>query len=281
VSTPVEVAPDLLRELGLPRHGDDDDKHARGTVCVLGGCSETPGAVLLAGLAALRAGGGRLRIGTVASCAVALAIAVPEARVVGLPERADGAIDPAQAAAVGELAQRSHAVLVGPGMLDVDAAEPVLDAVTAQCDEGVLVVDAGAIPAAGRHPEWIHRLGGRALLVPNPNELERLGCGSAEEAADRFQAVVAVRAADTVVATPDGRCFVDRHGTVGLATSGSGDVAAGLAAGLAARSAAPEVAAVWAAALHGLAGERLAPIGFLARELLDEVPAVLAELGGS
>lgn len=279
MSRPVEVTRELLRTLALPRHGDDDDKHARGTVCVLGGSAETPGAVLLAGLAALRAGGGRLRIGTVASCATALAIAVPEARVVGLPETEDGAIDPERAAEAGALAQRSHAVLVGPGMLDVDAAERVLDAVTAGCDEGVLVIDAGAIPAAGRHPAWVHRLDGRALLVPNPGELEQLGCGSPQEAAERFHAVVSVRAAETIVATPDGRCYVDRHGTVGLATSGSGDVAAGLAAGLAARGAPPEVAALWSAALHGLAGERLAPIGFLARELLEEVPAVLADLG--
>ena len=96
----------------------------------------------------------------------------------------------------------------------------------------------------------------------------------------RICATVAVRGPETVIAGPGGEWYVDRHGTVGLATSGSGDVAAGLAAGFAARGADPVTAAVWAAAVHGLAGERLGGPGFLARELLDVVPAVLSEVEG-
>jgi NAD(P)H-hydrate repair Nnr-like enzyme with NAD(P)H-hydrate dehydratase domain len=76
--------------------------------------------------------------------------------------------------------------------------------------------------------------------------------------------------------------YVDRSGNAGLATSGSGDVLAGLLAGLAARGADPLQAVVWAAHVHGLAGDRLAArigaVGYLARELLDEIPGVLTSL---
>jgi NAD(P)H-hydrate repair Nnr-like enzyme with NAD(P)H-hydrate dehydratase domain len=68
----------------------------------------------------------------------------------------------------------------------------------------------------------------------------------------------------------------------GLATSGSGDVLAGLVAGLLARGAEPAQAAVWAVALHARAGEALArrfgPLGTLARELAAEVPALMERL---
>jgi hydroxyethylthiazole kinase-like uncharacterized protein yjeF len=263
MSHPVEVTPGVLAGLPLPDHDDGESKHDRGSVLVVGGSVETPGAVLLAGLAALRVGAGRLAMTTAAEVAGALAVAVPEARVIGGYDLAPAA--------------RAAAVLVGPGMLDTEAAEPLLDALTATTP-GVLVVDAGALPAAGRHPDWVRRLEGRAVLVPNPGELEVLGAEDARSAAERFGAVVAVRGPETVVAAPGGGCWLDRHGTVGLATSGSGDVAAGIALGLAGGGAGPATAAVWMAAIQGRAGERLGGLGFLARQLLDELPAAIADL---
>lgn len=274
---PVEVTPAVLAGMPLPGHGDDDSKHDRGSVFVVGGSSETPGAVLLAGLAALRVGAGRLAMATSAPAAAALAANVPEARVLGLRTTDGIGIDAADDRFV-EPASRAAAVLVGSGMLDVEAAEPVLDVLTASMPEGMLVIDAGALPAAGRHPEWVQRLGGRALLVPNPSEIGALGVEDARSAAQRFGAVVAARGPHTVIAAPDGSCWVDGHGTAGLATSGSGDVAAGVAVGLLGRGADPATAAVWMAAIHGRAGERLGRPGFLARELLDELPAALADL---
>jgi len=84
------------------------------------------------------------------------------------------------------------------------------------------------------------------------------------------------------VATPDGRRWVEEGGDTGLGTSGSGDVLAGVVSGLLARGATPEQAACWATYVHAAAGQRLAArvgrVGFLARELVDEVPRVLSEL---
>jgi hydroxyethylthiazole kinase-like uncharacterized protein yjeF len=265
MSHPVVVTPAVLAGLPLPGHDDGASKHDRGSVLVFGGSAETPGAVLLAGLAALRAGAGRLCIATAAEVVAPLGVAVPEARVLA----GDGWREPATSAA---------AVLYGSGVLDLDAVDPVLDELTAKVTDGLVVLDAGAFPAASRHPEWVHRLGRRGLLIPNASELEVLGCTSAVEAAERYHVVVAVRDAETVIATPEGDAYVDRHGTIGLATSGSGDVAAGIAVGLLGRGADPLTAAVWTAAVHGRAGERLGGLGFLARELLPEIPEAMADL---
>jgi NAD(P)H-hydrate repair Nnr-like enzyme with NAD(P)H-hydrate dehydratase domain len=98
--------------------------------------------------------------------------------------------------------------------------------------------------------------------------------------------VVALKGATTWIAEPGdggGRAWVNRHGCVGLGTSGSGDVLAGVIAGLLARGAAPAQAVLWGVYLHAEGGRRLAarhggPLGFLAREIAGEVPRIMAEL---
>jgi ADP-dependent NAD(P)H-hydrate dehydratase len=94
--------------------------------------------------------------------------------------------------------------------------------------------------------------------------------------------VVALKGATTHIADPDGALYRYNKGNVGLAASGSGDTLAGAIAGLAARGASPAQAAAWGVYLHGEAGNRLAqrisPIGFLARELPHELPAIIRGL---
>src|SRR5438270_13414614 len=87
---PNVVSSGMLRDWPLPDVDDGAGKRARGTVVVIGGALDTPGAVLLAGIAALRVGAGRLTMATVAANATALAVAVPEAAVTALPATAEG-----------------------------------------------------------------------------------------------------------------------------------------------------------------------------------------------
>jgi NAD(P)H-hydrate repair Nnr-like enzyme with NAD(P)H-hydrate dehydratase domain len=104
----------------------------------------------------------------------------------------------------------------------------------------------------------------------------------AQQAAKDFRAVIALKGARTVVVSPQGERAVCREGNVGLATSGSGDVLAGIIAGLLARGAPAFAATCWGVYLHARAGDRLAkkigPLGFLARELLLEIPGIMGEV---
>jgi NAD(P)H-hydrate repair Nnr-like enzyme with NAD(P)H-hydrate dehydratase domain len=107
---------------------------------------------------------------------------------------------------------------------------------------------------------------------------------AATRAAAAWQAVVALKGATTCIATPNARLWRHTGGNVGLATSGSGDVLAGLILGLAARGAPLEQAVAWGVAVHALAGEwlaaRVGPLGYLAREIPGEFPALLLHLAG-
>jgi hydroxyethylthiazole kinase-like uncharacterized protein yjeF len=183
-------------------------------------------------------------------------------------------------------------VLIGPGMADVDETQGLVEALLPEL-EGPVALDALALAAVTADPACLHHLGGRVVLTPNPTELaislhldpeelEADQAGAALRMAEQADAVVGLGGATSWIATPDGRLWEDQSGGAGLGVSGSGDVRAGVTAGLLARGAEPAQAAVWAAHLHGRAGERLAArvgrLGFLARELPPEVPRVLAEV---
>ena len=278
----------LLRQWPLPQPSGGGGKEARGRVLVVGGERELVGAVRLAGEAALRAGAGKLQLAVAGSAAPALAIAVPEARVLALPEAGSGRLT-GNGARLPELASRTDALVLGPG-LETGVAPRRLAARLLPRLEAPVVLDAGAIDLALLRA-W-RRLDHRppALLTPHHGEMAALlGCDADDVAADaerlalafarEWGLVVVLKGATTWIATPDGRRFVHRGGSAGLGTSGSGDVLAGLLGGLCARGAAPEQAACWAVRAHARAGgvlaRRVGPLGFLAREIAAEVPALL------
>ena len=286
----VDVDSGLLRRWPLPTV--EGAKASRGTCLIVGGSVLTPGAVVLAAIGALRSGVGKVQVATAADAAPALAVAVPEALVVGLAQDTDGNIT---SDAVDDLAgplTGATSVLVGPGSLDEAATSRLLARIADQLDGAVLVVDANALPGLADDPEVLRSQRERAIITPNAKEVAAL-CGRdhvddddlaevGAQLADRLGSVVAAKGADTWVATPDGRRWRVPGGGSGLSTAGSGDVLAGVVAGLAARADESAQAAVHAVHAHAEAGRRLAQrvgrLGFLARELLDEVPRILDEL---
>src|SRR4051794_23164178 len=88
----IAVDDELLRGWALPMPSDEGGKESRGRLLVIAGSAEMPGGALLAGNSALRAGAGKLTVATAASVAPLIALAIPEARVIGLQQTAGGAI---------------------------------------------------------------------------------------------------------------------------------------------------------------------------------------------
>ena len=278
------VTPALLRDWPLP--ADADSKYSRGQVLVVGGSRSTPGAVLLAGIASLRVGAGRLSLAVARSVAVPVAIALPEAGVVGLPETETGSPDGTGLDQLAADLSGADAVLVGPGL---DDPERTIDLLTALVDgipdDARVLLDAFALGVLPRIPEVAERLAGRLVLTPNPKEaalllgVDEIDERSCARIATKYGAVVSCQG---LVAAPDGSQWQVATGMPGLATSGSGDVLAGALVGILARGAPPEQAACWATHLHAAAGDRLATrvgrLGYLARELPGELPSLLTEL---
>jgi ADP-dependent NAD(P)H-hydrate dehydratase len=182
----------------------------------------------------------------------------------------------------------AQCVLVGPGLMDAQATCAFVARLGPLLRGRRAVLDALAMDAAPQ----LRRFDEPVLLTPHAGEVAHLTGAdkdavladpdrAAIDAAARWNAVVAVKGARTVIADPQGRTWVHEGGNAGLATSGSGDTLAGAIAGLCARGASLEQACAWGVVLHARAGERLArelgPVGYLAREIPD---AMLQELRG-
>ncbi|SOU08422.1 NAD(P)H-hydrate dehydratase [Xanthomonas arboricola] len=273
-----------LRAMPLPAPGGD--KEQRGRVLIVGGSMRVPGAVLLAGEAALRTGAGKLQIATAASVAPGMALAVPEALVLGLAQNRQGEIVRGHRALDGAMAACDAAV-IGPGMAS-SATTTAMVRRAAEQAVCTLVLDAGALSRGLRAP-----IGRPFVLTPHAGEMATLAGDdkAAVEAApgayalkfaQKLRSVVIVKGADSFIAGPDGVVWMHRGGASGLGTSGSGDVLAGLIAGFAARGCDALTAALWGVFVHAAAGRQLAkrigPVGFLARELGLEVPGILDRL---
>lgn len=275
----------------LPRHADGPDKNSRGRVIAVGGSLLVPGALLLTGEAVLRAGAGKLRMATIAEAAIALGISMPEAAVIALPTDKEGEIDVAAAQILCPSFEHVDTLLLGPGIGRRDAARPLVTALLAKpLSELTILLDAAAVACSGQCAELFHRWSRRIVLTPHHGEMAGLTGLDEQEIADqpeaaaldaarRFGAVIALKGSQTVIASPDGMLLRYRGGGVGLGTGGSGDVLAGIIAGLLSRGAPPLEATAWGVWLHGEAGsalaDRIGPIGFLARELLAEIPRLM------
>ena len=273
----------LLAEAPLP--AVDGGKDSRGNLVIVGGAPSCPGAAILAGQAALRCGAGRVQLVVHPSVAAAVGAAFPEALVLGwdpregLPARLRGPLEEAAA------------VVVGPGLGGEGPTAAV--AVSRSMGDGVLVLDAKSIPSLD-DPALAERP--QRLAAPNPKEAALLLGdhldGDAEpddeqlsDLAVRVAKVVggpaAVRGATTILDDGESRQWSHRSEVPGLGAPGSGDVLVGALGGFLARGASPLTALAWAVAAHAEAGVILAegrPVGFLAREVADALPAALVRL---
>lgn len=280
----------------LPGFDADVDKNSRGTVLAVGGSLTVPGAIALTAEAALRAGAGKVRIGLPDPAALAMGLLNPEFAVVGLPTGADGELTAGGIDRLGESLDRCDTLVLGPGMGAAATVRPLVRGLLATARDGLsIVLDAAAISCSARLADAISAHGGRVVLTPHHGEMAALlGCAEADiagddvalaaDAARRFGAVVVLKSARTVIAGPDGTVLRHAGGGPGLATAGSGDVLAGIVGGLLARGADPLRAAGWGVWLHGEAGRVLArrgAVGFLARELAAQVPALMDDPAGA
>ena len=287
MSDPAPLDRQELEKHPLPPVGDGD-KHEHGRLLIVAGSRSLAGAALLCALAAMRAGAGKLKIATVESVAPHIGMAMPESRTIGLEEADDGGFGHDAVGQIADLARDVDAVVAGPGMFESSACEAMAAALLET--PAKLAFDAGLLRSLPPHAQKARTAKQPPVLLPHSGEMAALlGCGeeSVEDdplgcgrrCAERYHAVTLVKGATSHIVHPDGRAWILDGDTPGLGVSGSGDTLAGIVAGLLARGADPLVALLWGAWLHKQAGaslsKKVGPVGFLARQIPDEIPALL------
>ncbi|MBK7947509.1 MAG: NAD(P)H-hydrate dehydratase [Deltaproteobacteria bacterium] len=283
---------------GFPARPRDGHKGRFGHVLVAAGSEGKWGAASLASRAALRAGAGLVTLVVPAVVGRRLPELCAEVMTEAAQATASGGFAEAAVKAIVELASARSVLAIGPGLGTDPGTVACVRRVLAEVDVPV-VVDADGLNALVGELERVRTRRGPTVLTPHPGEAARLlerdaatlnadRIASARRLAERAGAIVVLKGAGTVVASPQGRALVVPTGGPLLASGGTGDVLTGVVAALLAAGMEPFEAAALGAWWHGAAGDghALAGIGFGMRagELADALPgtaqAILAQFGG-
>lgn len=293
-------------------------KGLAGKVAIIAGSRGMSGAAVLCGQGALRGGAGLVRVYTPASVQPIVAASEPCLMTVPVDDRKKGRIGKNSLAELFEAGKWANVMALGPG-LGTGAQVEICVWGLVQTTGIPMVLDADGLNGLAAHAEGRGALYAALcnrqaaptpaqspsvkpplILTPHPGEMQRLrhaaGLTDVEiesgdesrlniafEFAVASNTIVVLKGHRTVVASAE-RTFINTTGNPGMATGGMGDVLTGLIAALIAQGMSAFDAACLAVHIHGAAADtlarRIAPFGYLAREVADELPATLTRTGG-
>ncbi len=262
-----------------------------GHLLVLAGARGKSGAALLCGGAALRVGTGLVTLGGPSALNAVFSSVLIEAMTIPLPELPDGSFC-LDENATAQAMKGKTAIAFGPGV-GVSTDTIGLTRWLLSHSEAPLVIDADGLNCVATDVAVLQKARVPVVLTPHPGEMARLlQVSNAEVQAKRLDVARAfavehkcflvLKGANTIIAAPDGRAWINTTGNPGMASGGMGDVLTGIIGGLLAQGYAPEEACQLGVFLHGYAGDRAAEergeAGILARDLIERLPEGLRAL---
>jgi len=288
---PVEPPAGLIGDgvLALaPRRGADSTKFSSGQALIVGGSRGLTGAVCMASQAAIRAGAGYATVAVPRELEHIFEVKLTEVMSRGYPGE-DGSLGPESVDEILSAAERAAAVALGPGLGRAEGALE-LARLLAPKIEAPLLIDADGLNAHAGRLELLARREAPTVITPHAGELARLleidsdeveahRLRSAWQASERSGAIVVLKGDDTLVVHLD-RVAINRGGSAGLATAGTGDVLSGMISALLARGMEPYAAACAGVLAHARAGReaasRVGVDSVIATDVIEAVPAGLA-----
>ncbi len=261
-----------------------------GHVLEIAGSPNMPGAAILAATGVMKTGAGLLTAAIPSACRTSFTARLPEAMLLPLSENSDGLLS---SSTTDEIAKfDADCYLVGPGMGRNPETISLIHGLLKHLNKPT-VLDADGLFAVCGNLWLLKNFQAPMVVTPHPGEMANLlGISPAEvqenriEIACKFAAendvIVVLKGAGTVVATPEGRLFINNTGNPGMATAGSGDVLSGMIASLLAQGLPPAAAAACAVWLHGRAGDIAAAAsseaGITASDIAVSIPLAYTEV---
>ncbi len=292
---PTELLTEHLAANALPRRPSISHKGTFGHTLVVAGSGRYVGAACLASEAAARAGSGLVTLASPECIYPQLAAKLTE--VIQRPVLSDleGRFHVDAAPSIKEAASGCSAMLLGCGFGSSPGLVELVKQVLLQHPQPSIpvVVDADGLNNLAKIDNWWEAITYPMVLTPHPGEMATLAGISvpqvqarredlALEMAERWGQTVVLKGAYTVIAAPDGRCFISPFANPALASGGTGDVLAGMIAGLMAQGAEPVDAACCGVYLHAAVGEELrgemGDAGVLASDMLPRLPRAMQTL---
>ncbi len=273
----------------LPKRKANTHKGDYGNLLLLAASQGMTGAASLAAKAALRMGIGLLTVGVPESLNHILEAKLTEAMTYPLADEA-GRFSSKAIAEIEKIAVGRDAIAVGPGLSSGEAIRQIV--VKLLTLDLPLVIDADGLNALD-DLELLRKRKAKTILTPHPGEFSRLSglelelikknpIKHAKEFAKKYQVVLILKDARSIIATPDEKIYLNQTGNSGLATGGSGDVLTGMVASLLAQGLKAEVAAILGVYLHGLtadiASQELTTYSLLPGDLIEYLAEAIKEV---
>jgi len=249
----------------LRKRKKDSHKGTYGHLLAVAGSLGKTGAAVLAGRAALKTGAGLVTVATPRAALPSIARSMMELMTEPLAETREGTISAEAVAGAVKLMKGKDALLLGPGISINPSTIQFVSGLLARA-KGPVVIDADGLNILALRPALLPDLPQPTILTPHPGEFARL-CGLslkaifseklrlAPEFASKYGVFLVLKGYRTLVASPDGRVFVNPTGNPGMATGGSGDVLSGLIASLIIQEKDVLGSVLAAVYLHGLSGD--------------------------
>jgi NAD(P)H-hydrate epimerase len=280
------ITPDMVR-FHIRSRKPDAHKGDAGHLLVVAASTGKTGAAAMTAGSAMRVGAGLVTLGIPESLNHVLETQLIEAMTFPLPERTAGILGGEDAfVKIMALMPGKQCLATGPGLgTDPDTIELICRIV--QACEIPIVIDADGLNSLVGRTDILNKLKAPAVLTPHPGEMARLAnittrevqsnrISCAREFALKFNVHIVLKGACTVIAHPDGSIYVNTTGNPGMASGGMGDVLTGIIAGLITQGLSIKKAAQVGVFLHGATAdhlsEKIGPTGFLATEVMDEIP---------
>ena len=276
----------------LPLRGPTAHKGSTGRVLVIGGSAGLTGAVTLTARAASRAGAGYVQVAVPASLLDVVSAKLTEQMPIACAETPSRSLAPAAFDTIARYFDHVDAIALGPGLSRDPGSLELARRIIAEAPRPI-VIDADALAAFTGTPVTPDSVPPRRVVTPHLGEMARL-TGLDVDAlqsgridapcqwAARWNAVVLLKGAPTVIGSADGHTQVNTTGNPGMATAGMGDVLTGVIATLLAQGRGAFPAAWLGAWLHGAAGDHVAAergaIGMVAGDVAEALPAALRAL---
>jgi NAD(P)H-hydrate epimerase len=274
------------------RRKKDSHKGSYGHLFVLAGSLGKTGAAAMAARAALRTGAGLVTVGTPQSCLPAIARSMMELMTEALPETPQKTLSESALTMILDLMKGKDAVLIGPGISTHPSTARLITSLLPKIKSPV-VIDADGLNILAENPDALRSLPKPAVLTPHPGEFARLIGRSNQDVLDRrlelaprfseqLGVYLVLKGYRTLIATPEGRVFINPTGNPGMATGGSGDVLSGMIASLIIQEKDVLGATLAAVYLHGLSGDigarKLGERALVAGDLIKYLPKAFKEM---
>lgn len=276
----------------LPNRPEDGHKGTFGKVYVLGGSTGLTGAPVFSSKAAVRCGSGLVFAGVPSQIYGIVAGKSEEAMPYPLPCDEEGRLTMEALLQILNRLEPCDAGLIGPGMGRSRDTETLVCTLFARTEQP-LVIDADGLYAIRNHKELCKERFGKGritILTPHEGEFAYLGgdlsgqgrLEAARQFAKEYGCILVLKGHRTIIASPDGRAYVNTTGNCGMAKGGSGDVLAGMILSFLGQGMEALKAAVLAVWMHGRAGDLcakdLSVYAMRPMDMIEYLPKVFLEL---